>query len=171
MAAHGRAAATVSRTGQKQARGRGKRGRDRTATRRRLRAPIGAAAEDRVLCAVGGGSVASGGGAEPAGAGARAGARRGGEKRVRELPCYLAKLWGGELVEEKARGRREMATTREKEDTTTKRTTSRALGWCRFSPEMHECGGWWDSGGKDYFRDSQTRSLPMGSLYFCVELS
>ena len=23
---------------------------------------------------------------------------------------------------------------------------------------------------KSYFRDSQTRSLPMGSLYFCVEL-
>ena len=25
-------------------------------------------------------------------------------------------------------------------------------------------------GKKDYFRDSQTRSLPMGSLHFCVEL-
>ena len=37
---------------------------------------------------------------------ARVGARRGGGKRVGELPCYLAKLWGGELVEEKARGRR-----------------------------------------------------------------
>ena len=36
----------------------------------------------------------------------------------------------------------EMATTREKEDTTTKRTTSLALGWCRISPEMHGCGGW-----------------------------
>ena len=24
--------------------------------------------------------------------------------------------------------------------------------------------------GKGYFRDSQTRSLPMGSLHFCVEL-
>ena len=26
------------------------------------------------------------------------------------------------------------------------------------------------AGGKGYFRDSQTRSLPMGSLHFCVEL-
>ena len=76
------------------------------ATRWRLRAPIGAAVEDRVLRAVGGGSVASGGGAEPAGAGARAGARRGGKKKVGELTFYLVKLWGGELVEEKAQGRR-----------------------------------------------------------------
>ena len=59
-----------------------------------LAAAHGGAAEDRVLRAVGGGSVASGGGAEPAGAGARAGAKRGGEKRVGELPCYLAKLLG-----------------------------------------------------------------------------
>jgi len=60
--------------------------------------------EDRVLRAVGGGSVASGR------AGGRGRARRSekgrGEKKVGELPCYLAKLWGGELVEEKARGRR-----------------------------------------------------------------
>jgi len=42
----------------------------------------------------------------------------------------------------------EMAMTREKEDTTMKRTTSWALGWCRISPEMHGCGGWWDSGEK-----------------------
>ena len=66
--------------------------------------------------------MASGGGAEPAGARARA--RRGGEKGVVELPYYLAKLWGGELVEEKAWVDGEMTTTREKEDTTTKRTTS-----------------------------------------------
>jgi len=26
------------------------------------------------------------------------------------------------------------------------------------------------AGEKGYFRDSQARSLPMGSLYFCVEL-
>ena len=32
---------------------------------------------------------------------------------------------------------------------------------------MRRMVGFW---GKDYFRDSQTRSLPMGSLYFCVEL-
>jgi len=31
---------------------------------------------------------------------------KGRGKGVGELPCYLAKLWGGELVEEKARGRR-----------------------------------------------------------------
>ena len=32
---------------------------------------------------------------------------------------------------------------------------------------MRRMMGFW---GKDYFRDSQTRSLPTGSLYFCVEL-
>ena len=31
------------------------------------------------------------------------GEREGGEKGVRELPCYLAKLRGGELVEEERR--------------------------------------------------------------------
>ena len=42
-------------------------------------------------------------------AGGRWRARRsekGRGKKVGELPCYLAKLWGGELVEEKARGHR-----------------------------------------------------------------
>ena len=32
---------------------------------------------------------------------------------------------------------------------------------------MRRMVGFW---GKDCFRDSQTRSLPTGSLYFCVEL-
>jgi len=32
---------------------------------------------------------------------------------------------------------------------------------------MRRMMGFWR---KDCFRDSQTRSLPMGSLYFCVEL-
>lgn len=120
--------------------------------------------------AVGGGSVASGGGAEPAGAGARAGGRRGGEKGVGELPCYLAKLWGGELVEEKARGRRRNGDDSregrhhdEEDDELSTRVVSDFTGDAR----MRRMVGFW---GKDYFRDSQTRSLPMGSLYFCVEL-
>ena len=126
------------------------------------------AAEDRVLRAVGGGSVASGGGAEPAGTGARAGVRRGGEKKVRELPCYLAKLWGGELVEEKARGRRQNDDDSregrhhdEEDDELSTRVVSDFTGDAR----MRRMVGFW---GKDYFRDSQIRSLPMGSLYFFV---
>ena len=114
--------------------------------------------------------MASGGGAEPAGAGAHAGARTGGEKKVGELPCYLAKLWGGELVEEKARGRRRNGDNSregrhhdEEDDELSTRVVSDFTGDAR----MRMMVGFW---GKDYFRDSQTRSLPMGSLYFCVEL-
>ena len=114
--------------------------------------------------------MASGGGAEPAGAGAHAGARRGGEKGVGELPCYLAKLWGGELVEEKARGRRRNGNNSregrhhdEEDDELSTRVVSDFTG----DAQMRRMVGFW---GKDYFRDSQTRSLPIGSLYFCVEL-
>ena len=120
--------------------------------------------------AVGGGSVASGGGAEPAGAGARARARRGGGKKVGELPCYLAKLWGGELVEEKAWGRRRNGDDSregrhhdEEDDELSTRVVSDFTG----DAQMRRMVGFW---GKDYFRDSQIKSLPMGSLYFCVEL-
>ena len=91
-------------------------------------------------------------------------------KKVGELPCYLAKLWGGELVEEKARGRRrngddsrEGRHHNEEDDELSTRVVSDFTGDAR----MRRMVGFW---GKDYFRDSQTRSLPMGSLYFCVEL-
>ena len=47
-----------------------------------------------------------------------------GKKRVRELPCYLAKLWAVNLSRRRHGVDGEMATTREKEDTTMKRTTS-----------------------------------------------
>jgi len=113
--------------------------------------------------------VASGGGAEPAGTGARR-SEKGRGKKVGELPCYLAKLWGGELVEEKARGRRRNGDDSregrhhdEEDDELSTRVVSDFTGDAR----MRRMVGFW---GKDYFRDSQTRSLPMGSLYFCVEL-
>ena len=93
-----------------------------------------------------------------------------GKKKVGELPCYLAKLWGGELVEEKARGRRRNGDDSregrhhdEEDDELSTRVVSDFTGDAR----MRRMVGFW---GKDYFRDSQTRSLPMGSLYFCVEL-
>ena len=113
--------------------------------------------------------MTSGGGAEPAGVGARR-SEKGRGKRVGELPCYLAKLWGGELVEEKARGRqrngddsREGRHHDEEDDELSIRVVLDFTGDAR----MRRMVGFW---GKDYFRDSQTRSLPMGSLYFCVEL-
>ena len=101
---------------------------------------------------------------------ARAQEREGeGKKKVGELPCYLAKLWGDELVEEKARGRwqngdgsREGRHHDEEDDLLSTRLVSDFPGDAR----MQRMVGFW---GKDYFRDSQTRSLPMGSLYFCVE--
>ena len=106
-------------------------------------------------------------------AGGRGRARRsekGREKKVGELPCYLAKLRGGELVEEKARGRRrngddlrEGRHHDEEDDELSTRVVSDFTGDAR----MRRMVGFWC---KDYFRDSQTRSLPMGSLYFCVEL-
>ena len=67
----------------------------------------------------------AGGGAEPAGAGARAGARRGGGKKGRRaplLPCETSRAVN--LSRRKHGVDGEMATTREKEDTTTKKTTS-----------------------------------------------
>ena len=101
---------------------------------------------------------------------ARAQEREGeGKKKVGELPCYLAKLWGGELVEEKARGRRRNGDDSregrhhdEEDDELSTRVVSDFTGDAR----MRRMVGFW---GKDYFRNSQTRSLPMGSLYFCVE--
>ena len=73
---------------------------------------------------VGGSSEASGGGAEPAGAGARAGARRGGEKGSESSLATLRNSGAVNLSRRRHRVDGEMATTREKEDTTTKRTTS-----------------------------------------------
>ena len=97
--------------------------------------------------------MASGGGAEPAGAGARTGARREGKKKIGELPCYLAKLWGGELVEEKARGRRRNGDNSregrhhdEEDDELGTRVVSDFTGDAR----MRRMVRFW---GKDYFRD------------------
>ena len=58
----------------------------------------------------------------------------------------------------KARGRR-----RNGDDELGTRVVSDFTGDAR----MRRMMGLW---GKDCFRDSQTRSLPMGSLYFCVQL-
>ena len=69
--------------------------------------------------------MVSGGREEPVGAGARAGARRGGEKKGRRaplLPCETSRAVN--LSRRKHGVDGEMATTREKEDNTTKRTTS-----------------------------------------------
>ena len=66
----------------------------------------------------------SGGGAEPAGAGARAGARRGGEKRSESSLATLRNSRAVNLSRRRHGVDGEMATTREKEDTTTKSTTS-----------------------------------------------
>ena len=89
-----------------------------------LAAAHGGAVEDRVLRAVGGGSVASGGRAEPAGAGARAGARRGGKKGSESSLGTLRNSGAVNLSRRRHGVDSEMVTTREKEDTTTKRTTS-----------------------------------------------
>ena len=113
--------------------------------------------------------MVSGGGAEPAGAGV--GARRGrGKKGSESSLAPLRNFWGGELVEEKARGRRRNGDDSregrhhdEEDDELSTRVVSDFTGDAR----MRRMVGFW---GKDYFRDSQTRSLPMGSLYFCVEL-
>src|SRR6185437_11754502 len=95
---------------------------------------------------------------------------KGSGKKVGELSCYLVKLWGGELVEEKARGRRRNGDDSregrhhdEEDDELSTRVVSDFTGDAR----MQRMVGFW---GKDYFRDYQIRSLPMGSLYFCVEL-
>ena len=64
------------------------------------------------------------GGAEAAGAGARAGARRGGEKRSESSLATLRNSGAVNLSRRRHGVDGEMATTREKEDTTTKKTTS-----------------------------------------------
>ena len=51
----------------------------------------------------GAGLAVASGGARLRRARADGGEREGGEKGVRELPCYLAKLRGGELIEEERR--------------------------------------------------------------------
>jgi len=97
-------------------------------------------------------------------AGGRGRARRsekGRGKKVGELPCYLAKLLGRELVEEKARGRRrngddsrEGRQHDEEDDELSTRVVSDFTGDAR----MRRMVGFWE---KNYFRDSQTRSLPI----------
>ena len=102
---------------------------------------------------------------------ARAQEREGeGKKKVESSLATLRNFWGGELVEEKARSRwrngddsREGRHHDEDDDELSTRVMSDFTGDAR----MQRMVGFW---GKDYFRDSQTRSLPMGSLYFCVEL-
>ena len=92
-----------------------------------------------------------------------------GEKRVGELPCYLAKLWGGEIVE-KARGRRQNGDDSREgrhHDEEDNELSTRVVSDFTEDARMRRMVGFW---GKDYFRDTQTRRLPMGSLYFCVEL-
>jgi hypothetical protein len=101
----------------------------------------------------------------------RAHEREGGGEGVGELPCYLAKLWGGELVEKKARGRRRNGDDSQEErhhDEEDDELSTRVVSDFTGDARMRRMVGFW---GKNYFRDSQTRSLPMGSLYFCVELS
>ena len=111
--------------------------------------------------------MASGSGAEPAGAHK---SEKGREKKSESSLATLRNFWGGELVEEKARGRRRNGDDSregrhhdEEDDELGTRVVSDFTGDAR----MRRMVGFW---GKDYFRDSQTRSLPMGSLYFCVEL-
>ena len=68
--------------------------------------------------------MVSGDGAEPAGAGARAGGRRGGEKRSESSLATLRNSGAVNLSRRRHGVDGEMVTTREKEDTTMKRTTS-----------------------------------------------
>ena len=67
---------------------------------------------------------------------------------VGELTYYLAKLWGGELVEEKARGRRRNGDDSREGRHHDEEDDELSTRWCRITPEMHGCGGWWDSGEK-----------------------
>jgi len=69
--------------------------------------------------------VVSGGGAEPAGAGARAQEREGEGKNGSESSLATLRNSGAVNLSRRRHGvDGEMATTREKEDTTMKRTTS-----------------------------------------------
>ena len=107
-------------------------------------------------------------------AGGRRRARRSekgrGKKGSENSLATLRNFWGGELVEEKARGRRrngddsrEGRQHDEEDDELSTRVVSDFTGDARMRRMVGFCG-------KDYFRDFQTRSLLVGSLYFCVEL-
>ena len=96
--------------------------------------------------------MASGGGAEPAGAGARAGARRGGEKKGSESSLVtLRNFWGGELVEEKARGRRRNGDDSREgrhHDEEDDELSTRVVSYFTGDARMRRMVGFW---GKDYF--------------------
>ena len=102
--------------------------------------------------------------------GARAGPGRG-EKKIGELPCYLTKLWGSELVEEKARGRRQNGDDSregrhhdEEDDELGTRVVSDFTG-------DDGCGGWWDSGEKIILGIPKQGAFLWVVYIFCVELS
>ena len=86
-------------------------------------------------------------------------------KYVKVLPCCnkaaMVQVFATtELLSDESREGRHHD---EEDDELSTRVVSDFTGDAR----MRRMVGFW---GKDYFRDSQTRSLPMGSLYFCVEL-
>ena len=94
-----------------------------------------------------------------------------GKKGSESSLATLRNFWGSELVEEKAWGRRrngydsrEGRHHDEEDDELSTRVVSDFTGDAR----MRRMVGFW---GKDYFRDSQIRNLPMGSQYFYVELA